>query len=265
MVGLIIIGDEILSGRRQDKHLTKAIDVLSQRGMAVSWAHYVGDDPPRITQRLREARQSGEVVFSFGGIGATPDDHTRACAARAWDTSLVLHPQARALILARCEEMAQQEGVVMDVDSEDVQRRLQMGCFPAGAEIIHNPYNRIPGFSMERRVHFVPGFPVMAWPMMEAVLDQWHQDLHGSAVQREHAVVVRRGIESRLTPLMLDIEARHPGIKVFSLPSVDHPEHGRHVELGVKGRPELVAAAFEDLRAGLVHLGADMGPEMVRN
>ena len=264
MVGLIIIGDEILSGRRQDKHLSKSIELLGERGMVVSWAQYVGDDPARITALLREARQGSEVVFSFGGIGATPDDHTRACAAQAWDVDLRLHPQARALILARCEEMAQQDGVPFEPDSEDVQRRLLMGCFPEGADIIENPYNRIPGFSMERRVHFVPGFPVMAWPMMAAVLDDLHADLHGSARQVERSVVVYGGIESRLTPLMLAIEQRHPLVKVFSLPSVDHPEHGKHIELGVKGRAEVLDAAFVDLMAGLHDVGAKLGPESVR-
>jgi molybdopterin-biosynthesis enzyme MoeA-like protein len=264
MIGLIIIGDEILSGRRQDKHLAKAIELLSERGMAVAWAQYVGDDPRRITAVLREVRQSGEVVFSFGGIGATPDDHTRACAAQAWETDLALHPQARELILARCQEMAAQEGQPFDPAIEDVQRRLQMGFFPLGAEIIHNPYNRIPGFSMERRVHFVPGFPVMAWPMMAAVLDERHGSLHGLSRQRERSVLVYGGIESRLTPLMLSIEAQHPGVKVFSLPSVDHPEHGRHIDLGVKGAPEAVDAAFSDLLSGLHSLGARIGPELVR-
>lgn len=111
MIGLIIIGDEILSGRRQDKHLAKAIELLGERGMAVSWVRYVGDEPERITADIRRALDSGDVVFSFGGIGATPDDHTRACAALALGTELTLHPEARELILARCREMAAQEGV----------------------------------------------------------------------------------------------------------------------------------------------------------
>jgi molybdopterin-biosynthesis enzyme MoeA-like protein len=95
MIGLIIIGDEILSGRRQDKHLSKAIELLGERGMALSWARYVGDDPERITEEVRHALTSGDVVFSFGGIGATPDDCTRACAGQAAGRPLVLHPQAR--------------------------------------------------------------------------------------------------------------------------------------------------------------------------
>lgn len=263
-IGLIIIGDEILSGRRQDKHLSKAIELLSERGMAVSWVRYVGDEPERITADLRHALDTGDVVFSFGGIGATPDDHTRACAADALGRPLVLHPEARELILARCREMAEQEGVPFEPESADTLRRLEMGRFPEGAQIIPNPYNRIPGFSLAGRVHFVPGFPVMAWPMVAWVLDTLHANLHGRGRLVERSVVVHGAIESRLTPLMLDIEARFAPVKVFSLPSVDHPVHGRHIELGVKGRADEVNGAFAALREGLIQFGASMGPESVR-
>jgi molybdopterin-biosynthesis enzyme MoeA-like protein len=80
---LIVIGDEILSGKRTDKHLPKVIELLKARGLSLDYADYVGDDPERITAALKRAFASGDVVFSTGGIGATPDDHTRQCAARA--------------------------------------------------------------------------------------------------------------------------------------------------------------------------------------
>src|SRR5213595_797646 len=70
--GLLIVGDEILSGKRADKHLPKVIELLAERGLALAWAHYVGDDPARITGELRAAFASGDIVFSCGGIGATP-------------------------------------------------------------------------------------------------------------------------------------------------------------------------------------------------
>ena len=265
MTGLIIIGDEILSGRRQDKHLSKAIELLGERGMRVDWVRYVGDDPDRITADIRHAVDSGDVVFSFGGIGATPDDHTRACAARALGVPLALHPEARPLILQRVRELAAETGQPFDEHSPDTLRRLQMGEFPQGARIIPNPYNRIPGFSVLGRVHFVPGFPVMAWPMVAWVLDEWHRDLHGQARAEERSVIVPGAIESVLTPLMIDIEARFPGIKVFSLPSVDHPVHGRHIELGVKGQGGAVAQALAALLQGLNDLGASYGTETVRH
>eukprot|EP01034_Spumella_vulgaris_P008226 gene8226-10467_t len=100
-IGLIIVGDEILSGKRSDKHLPKVIELLAQRGLSLSWVRLVGDDRDRITATLREAFAGGDVVFSCGGIGATPDDHTRQCAAAALGVDLVLHPEARQLIEAR--------------------------------------------------------------------------------------------------------------------------------------------------------------------
>lgn len=264
MTGLVIIGDEILSGRREDKHLAKSIELLSGRGMAVSWARYVGDDPARITAELRDVITSGDIVFSFGGIGATPDDHTRACAAEALGVGLALHPEAGPLILSRSEALARETGRPFEPDSEDTLRRLQMGFFPEGARIIPNPYNQIPGFSVLGRVHFLPGFPVMAWPMMAWVLDQWHADAHHRGRLAEKSVVVYGAIESILTPLMVEVEARFAPVKVFSLPSVDHPVHGRHIDLGVKGAPGDVEPAFAFLLKGLGELGAPMGPIMVR-
>ena len=264
-IGLIIIGDEILSGKRQDKHLGKVIELLAQRGLSLAWAKYLGDDRAQLTRELAQAFASGDLVFSCGGIGATPDDHTRACAAEAIGQSLALHPEARELILARCREMAEQEGVPFEPESADTLRRLEMGRFPQGADIVPNPYNRIPGFTLEGRVHFVPGFPVMAWPMVAWALDTLHADLHGRGRLAERSVVVYGAIESRLTPLMIDIEARFAPVKVFSLPSVDHPVHGRHIELGVKGPESEVDAAFTALHEGLILFGASVGPESVQN
>src|SRR6202012_924037 len=102
--GVIIIGDEILSGRRVDKHLPKVIELLNARGLSLDWAEYVGDEPERITATLRRTFASGDIVFSTGGIGATPDDHTRQCAAAALGVPLELHPEAAELIRERIRE-----------------------------------------------------------------------------------------------------------------------------------------------------------------
>jgi molybdopterin-biosynthesis enzyme MoeA-like protein len=263
-IGLIIIGDEILSGRRQDKHLVKVIELLGARGLQLSWARYAGDERGLITQTLKDAFAGGDLVFSTGGIGATPDDHTRQCAAAAQGLPLELHPQARELILERMRDVAKEQGLPYEPDRADNVHRLNMGVFPQGARIIPNPYNKIPGFSCGH-VHFVPGFPVMAWPMIEWVLDTHYRDLHGSGVVRERSLIVKGAMEATLTPLMEDIEQRFAGIKVFSLPSVDHPQHGRHIDLGVKGLDgERVDAAFSALSEGLARMGAELGPEVVR-
>ena len=261
-IGLIIVGDEILSGKRQDKHLAKVIEILAARGLMLSWARYVGDDRPRITEAITHAMRSGDLVFSCGGIGATPDDHTRQCAAAAAGLALELHPQARLLIMERMRDTAAEQGQVFDPDRADNVHRLNMGVFPAGADIVRNPYNKIPGFSLGH-VHFVPGFPVMAWPMIESVLDQRYAHLLGGTGQVERSVIVFGAMEASLTPLMEDIETRFAGVKVFSLPSVDHPEHGRHIELGVKAAQDPLDA-YTALRAGLLAFGAKLGPEMVR-
>ncbi|WP_119353350.1 competence/damage-inducible protein A [Azohydromonas sediminis] len=261
--GLIVIGDEILSGKRQDKHLSKVIELLGARGLALAWARFVGDDRARITATLRDAFASGDVVFSCGGIGATPDDHTRQCAAAALGVPLELHPQARELILERMRDVAAEQGVPFEPDRPDNVHRLNMGVFPRGATIVPNPYNKIPGFSIGD-VHFLPGFPVMAWPMIEGLLDGRYAALHGSQRQTERSVIVMGSMEATLTPLMEAVEHEHPAVRVFSLPSVDHPQYGRHIELGVKGPAGAVDTAFTQLRGGLQALGVTLGPEMVR-
>ena len=261
--GLIVIGDEILSGKRLDKHMPKVIELLAARGLALAWAEYVGDDPERITAALARAFAGGDIVFSTGGIGATPDDHTRQCAARALGAKLALHPQAEALIRERMQDTAREQGVPYEPDRPDNIHRLNMGVFPEGAEIIRNPYNKIPGFSI-RQVHFVPGFPVMAWPMIEAVLDERYAHLFVAGRLLEKSVIVFGTMEATLTPLMEAVERQFAGIKVFSLPSVDHPEYGRHIELGVKGRPEQIEAAYTLLLEGLHGFDARLGPELVR-
>ena len=166
--------------------------------------------------------------------------------------------------MARVRKMAAEQGWTADPDHPDTIHRLEMGVFPEGAAIIPNPYNQIPGFSVGE-VHFVPGFPVMAHPMIEALLDGRYAHLHGQGVQEERSVIVYGSMEASLTPLMIDLEARFPGVKVFSLPSVDHPQHGRHIELGVKAPRGATRAAYAALLSGLRERGVMLGPELVRN
>ncbi|MDO9196500.1 molybdopterin-binding protein [Rhodoferax sp.] len=295
--GLIIVGDEILSGKRADKHMSKVIELLKARGLQLDYADYVGDSPERITATLKRAFASGDVVFSCGGIGATPDDHTRQCAASALGRDLVLHPEAEALIRQRMQDLAHEQGTVYEADRPDNIHRLNMGVFPAGAQVIPNPFNKIPGFFCvgdaavedgqfsagppqgelapsggsdphavgERGgVYFVPGFPVMAWPMIEWVLDTHYRHLFQTSAWIEKSVIVFGAMEAALTPLMEDIERDYADVKVFSLPSVDHPEFGRHIELGVKGAPDLVARAYPALLAGLKMFNVKLGPELVQ-
>ena len=266
--GLIVVGDEILSGKRADQHLPHFAALLAERGLALAWAEYVGDAPARITATLQRAFASGDVVVCTGGIGATPDDHTRQSAAAALGLPLAMHPEARRLIDARMQRLAREKGQPFDPASAEHLQRLHMALLPQGARIVPNPYNQIPGFALPGAgrgvIYFVPGFPVMAWPMMAWALDtDWAQHFQRHAWQ-ERSVIIHGAMEARLTPAMQRVEAAHPHIKVFSLPSVDHPDYGPHIELGVKGPAQAVPAAYADLRAWLQPLALRYGPEITR-
>lgn len=239
--GALIIGDEILSGRRQDKHLAKLIELLGARGLKLAWARYVGDDRPLLIETLRQTFATGDVVFSFGGIGATPDDHTRQAAAAALGVEAVLHPDAEREIRARFGD-------------EATPHRLQMGVFPQGSEIIPNPYNRVPGFSI-REHHFLPGFPVMAWPMAEALLDTRYAHLHHREDYVEASMIVWDAYEGQLIELMEAITAEFPDATLFSLPTIAAEGQRRQLELGMKGPAARVEQAMARIREGLAARG----------
>lgn len=242
--GALIIGDEIMRGKREDRHFAKLREAFAARGLKLDWVEYHGDDRPHLIEVLRRTLASGCAVFSFGGIGATPDDHTRQAAAAAAGVPLALHPEAERLIRARMTETGQ----------EVSEGRLNMGVFPAGSRIVPNPYNRIPGFSYAHH-HFFPGFPVMAHPMLEWCLDTYYAHLFHQHAEAEAAIRVWDGIEGTMTPLMQETEARYSGIKVFSLPTVATATTRRYVELGVRGAPAEVEPAMQMLREGVSALG----------
>ncbi|MFT3759396.1 competence/damage-inducible protein A [Thauera sp.] len=235
--GALIIGDEILSGRRSDKHLAKLIELLGARGLKLSWARYCGDDFERLTDTLRQTFATGDVVFSFGGIGATPDDLTREAAGAALGLEMVLHPEAEAEIRARFGD-------------ETTPERLQMGVYPNGSEIVPNPYNRIPGFSI-RNHYFTPGFPKMAWQMVEWVLDTRYAHLHHAEDYVEQAITVWDAYEGQLIGLMRKMTTDFPDATLFSLPTLAEEGERRSLELGMKGAAERVAAAMAVIKADL--------------
>lgn len=241
-ISLIIVGNELLTGKRQDRHLSHAIEILAARGLEPRQCTLVGDHPRRLCRTIRNAMAARDIIFCFGGIGATPDDHTRQAAAQALGLPLEPHPEALHLITER----------TLEVGQEVTPGRLRMGEFPIGADIIPNPVNRIPGFSI-RRHWFVPGFPDMAWPMIEWALDTHYAHLFHQHPMAEQAMMVYGLAEATLTPLMEEVEQRWPGIKVFSLPRLNPRIY--EIELGVKGPPEHVEAAFEFLRHGTSKLG----------
>ena len=243
-IGAVIVGDEILSGKRTDRHFANLRAALAPRGLVPAWVRYVGDDRPRLTDTLRETFATGEIVFCFGGIGATPDDHTRQAAAAALGRKLFRHPDAIREIEAR-------------FGAEAYPHRVMMGEFPEGSTIIPNPVNRIAGFRVELdggAHHFLPGFPDMAWPMFEWVMATYYADVRAAVTQAERAITVFDAGESQLIPLMDTVVAAYPELKLFSLPRM-LPDGGRRIELGVKGDITRIDEALARLESGVDALG----------
>lgn len=235
--GAVIIGDEILSGKRADKHFSWLAGVMATRGLRLSWVEYLGDDRERLAAVFARTRAAGDVVFSFGGIGNTPDDHTRQAAAAAFGVPLALHPEAEREIRTRFGD---------DMTPE----RLLLGTFPAGADIIPNPFNRIPGFMMHAH-YFVPGFPQMAHPMLEWVLDTFYSAYFRQSPDVDRAILLtgEKAYESALLDLMERIVAQYPDLKLFSLPSLTNEGVRRHLELGVNGPADRVEQALGEIIA----------------
>ncbi len=253
-IRLIIIGDEILSGRRQDKHFSHLVELLKARGLKLHSAQIISDEPDHTEHTLRASFSTQDIVFCCGGIGATPDDQTRQAAARALGVDLTLHPEAAALITERTQEQALQGHGSADMSLAENQQRLQMGVFPVGAEIVPNPFNKIPGFFIQNHT-FTPGFPVMAWPMMEWVLDHKFADFHHTETSVEMSFLAFSLPESRITPALEQLELNWPTVKAFSLPSVGNKSVRPHIELGVKGDPESCAQAFVFLQNRVTEVG----------
>jgi len=249
-IGAIIIGDEIIRGKREDKHFAKLLQILGARGLVLDWALMIADDRQRLTTTLRRSLATTDLVFSFGGIGNTPDDHTRQAAAAAAGADLALHPDAEREMHARFAQLGY----------EPTPERMEMGHFPVGSRIIPNPYNRIPGFSLGDH-HFVPGFPQMAWPMVEWVLDHYYSERFNRQPTAEEAMLVWKGIEGNLVQLMRQVETDYPGVKVFSLPFLGSETVQRHIELGVRGDPAQVPAAMTALRQGVAAQGYEFEPK----
>lgn len=235
-LGLYIIGDEILTGRRRDRHLAAVIDILKRRHMTLSWAAVLGDDLEVLEAHFRQSIARGDVVLSTGGIGGTPDDLTRLAMAGALGVSLQAHPDGLPVLQRKFGDKLTPE-------------RRRMVEFPEGAALIPNPVNQIPGFSIAGH-HCVPGFPEMAHPMLEWVLERYYS--YTAEATSEHAVTIEDCPESRLIPLMEQLMADYPTVKVFSLPNISGSH--RKVELGVRGAAEVADRAFKDMKIGLKKL-----------
>ena len=233
--GLILIGDELLNGSRQDKHMAKAIELLKVRGMILNWVRIIGDSEAEIVATLKQTIPTNDLVFSFGGIGATPDDLTRASAAKAFKQKLISHPEAQALIKNRFGDKA-------------YPHRIRMSELPEKASIIPNPVNQVPGFKVEHH-HFVPGFPDMAWPMIEWVLDSYYTDSFNESPNIEWRWDILGVPESDLMDMMTELLETFSTISLSSLPSTK--QRGGLIDFGLKGQQQDVEQAAKWLEARL--------------
>ena len=232
----IIIGDEILSGKREDKHFKKILELCKFYDYQLNQVIYVSDEPEEISKAI--ANFTNKTLFCFGGIGATPDDHTRQSAAIAYQKKLVAHPEALSLIENK-------------FGKEAYPKRVLMSYFPEGAEIIPNPINQIPGFYVG--VHFfMPGFPEMAWPMMEWIFNNKLPKIKSDL--DDQSIVIKNIAESFLIDLMNDIESQFPLVKMYSLPKI--APH-RQVEFGVKGDKMQVQQSMSIIKKYIKELGYD--------
>ncbi len=233
--GLMVIGDEILSGRRKDTHVAWFRKILRDQGFSLAWVQILPDDPDILVRQLQQSMQAREQVFSCGGIGATPDDHTRQCAAEAADVPLVRHPEAAALIEKQFPDSAWPH-------------RIRMADLPQGSQLIPNPVNNVPGFSINAH-YFMPGFPDMAHPMGQWVLQHWYQP--DSHPQREQSLRVYGASENELMPILEKLTRDWPQLKLFSLPRMGEKSF---VELGFVGN-ERLEEAFQALQEALAQAG----------
>ena len=238
--GLIVIGDELLSGKRQDKHFPHLLGLLAARGLELRWVRFISDDAPLITRTLEQTLAGDDVVFSCGGIGATPDDRTRQCAAEALNRRLEPHPDGVAMLEARFGHPVEPP------------HRLNLVAFPEGAGLIPNPINQVPGFSVDDH-HFMPGFPSMAWPMMAWVLDHHYADWQNPDRLAEQAIAVNGARESDVIPLLEQFERDYPALRLSCLPTLR--DEGFSLELGLRGAPGDVGPAMAVLQAAVEGLG----------
>ncbi|MBT8329744.1 MAG: competence/damage-inducible protein A [Desulfofustis sp.] len=238
-IGLLVIGDEILLGRRNDKHVSWARDYFSRINVDIGWIAILGDDPDLLERFFRLVRERGDDCFSFGGIGATPDDRTRQAVARAHDVPLTRHPEAVALLEKQFGEAT-------------YPNRILMAELPEGAGLIPNSHNNIPGFYYGR-IHCLPGFPEMARPMVGWVVE------HRYRLAPEHAegfiaYIVKGAKESELVPLLSSCEDRFPDLKFSSLPRFSDGTSWQ-IELGIRGSSPQLDEGAEALAEGVRALG----------
>jgi molybdopterin-biosynthesis enzyme MoeA-like protein len=229
-IGAVLIGDELMSGKREDAHFAHLQQVLGQRGLELSWTLMVGDDAEQLERALTFSMSSDDLVFCFGGIGATPDDRTRQTAAKVSQQKLIRHPQAVALIEHQYGDAA-------------YPKRILMAELPELATIIPNIINNVPGFSLGDH-HFMPGFPEMSWPMVDWLLETKYKDLKDLAPVYEKIITIFDARESDLIDKMNELLSTYPEVRLSSLPMLGPTPL---IEFSLRGEQVMVEAAMQSM------------------
>jgi len=229
-IGAVLIGDELMSGKREDAHFAHLQQVLGQRGLELSWTLMVGDDAEQLERALTFSMSSDDLVFCFGGIGATPDDRTRQTAAKVSQQKLIRHPQAVALIEHQYGDAA-------------YPKRILMAELPELATIIPNIINNVPGFSLGDH-HFMPGFPEMSWPMVDWLLETKYKDLKDLAPVYEKIITIFDARESDLIDKMNELLSTYPEVRLSSLPMLGQTPL---IEFSLRGEQVMVEAAMQSM------------------
>lgn len=214
----VIIGSEILDRRRQDKHFEYLSQALAKKGHKLHACLIIKDDKALIEQTFHLVKNDPRsLLFSFGGIGSTPDDLTRAIAAECFeDGQLYRHPVFEQAIIDRLQERAYPNSI-------------RMSDLPRHAQLLHNPVNNMSGFYLQERFFFMPGFPEMAHPMIEQII---HEHLEEAATTYSRAFFASCG-EGKIQHLMHELPEH---IELSSLPMLK--KGIAHVELTLSSSNE---------------------------
>ena len=199
---MLVIGDEILSGRTRDSNMHHLAKELTSHGIALAEARVVPDDREVIVAAIRALSQAHDHVFTSGGIGPTHDDITAEAVAAAFDTPISVRDDARAILQAHYDQRGQ------DLN----EARLRMARIPDGATLIDNPISAAPGFTL-LNVHVMAGVPAIFEAMVASVLPT----LTGGAPLLSQTLCVTRGEGDIAAPLS-EIADRFPDLSLGSYP-----------------------------------------------
>lgn len=237
---LIIIGDEILSGRTKDRNLAYLAEWLNDEGIELSEARVIPDVEAIIIRTVNECRAVFDYVFTTGGIGPTHDDITAECVAKAFGVPLLFHPDAHKAMADRVGEDKMTEG------------RRRMTRVPDGGEIIVNPISVAPGFRVEN-VYVLAGIP----DVMQAMLGTLKGRLAGGRKVLSRTMHAFAG-ESVIARTLDDVQGRHDDLSIGSYPFYYHDRFGANLVLRARD-PDLLADVYEELRRRLEDDGIRVG------